>query len=371
MRAHGSIDQAALDRLSEGVTIDGVDYLGIEAKLDREQGSNAWLTMGLREGKNREIKKILEHLGLAVNRLIRVSFGPFELGDLPEGEVMEVRTRVLRDQLGVKLAKEAGANFDAPQIVADRAAARAAGKASGREASAGRASRGPSGEPGRPDVERAGARIGSNGTPRRAARRRPSTPERRRKHVSALRAEIAADAATTRKRVERSATHDRKGRTIAVERMSRAGEEARTRGAPEARPKRAGRPNLASAADVHSSQAAAPVGATPSGPSEGEPPEGASGRRVQTEGTGRRPERSSARAEGGRASAALTVPGESEGDRRDSPSRTRERRRIRRASAEFDRPQGRRVIEAARAARRDRMARGRARTPLRPSGSKA
>ena len=101
------------------MTIDGVDYLGVEAKLDREQGSNAWLTLGLREGKNREIKKILEHLGLAVNRLIRVSFGPFELGDLPEGEVMEVRTRVLRDQLGVKLAKEANVNFDAPQIVAE------------------------------------------------------------------------------------------------------------------------------------------------------------------------------------------------------------------------------------------------------------
>ena len=118
VRAHGIIDQAALDRLAGGVTIDGVDYLGIEAKLDREQGANAWLTLGLREGKNREIKKILEHLGLAVNRLIRVSFGPFELGDLPEGEVMEVRTRVLRDQLGVKLAKEANVDFDTPRIAA-------------------------------------------------------------------------------------------------------------------------------------------------------------------------------------------------------------------------------------------------------------
>src|SRR3984885_1276574 len=118
VRAHGTIDQAGLDRLSGGVTIDGVDYLGVEAKLDREQGSNAWITLGLREGKNREIKKILEHLGLAVNRLIRVSFGPFELGDLPEGEVIEVRTRVLRDQLGVKLAKEANVDFDTPQIVA-------------------------------------------------------------------------------------------------------------------------------------------------------------------------------------------------------------------------------------------------------------
>ena len=72
--------------------------------------------MGLREGKNREIKRVLEHLGLSVNRLIRVSFGPFELGDLAEGEVAEVRTRVLRDQLGVKLAKEAGVDFDAPIV---------------------------------------------------------------------------------------------------------------------------------------------------------------------------------------------------------------------------------------------------------------
>src|SRR5271157_4597101 len=119
VRAHGSVDQARLDGLSDGITIDRISYAGIEAKLDREQGSNAWITMGLREGKNREIKRVLEHLGLAVNRLIRVSFGPFELGDLAEGEAAEVRTRVLRDQLGVKLAREAQANFDAPLIARD------------------------------------------------------------------------------------------------------------------------------------------------------------------------------------------------------------------------------------------------------------
>ena len=116
VRAHGAIDQARLDSISAGISLDGVDYAGIEAKLDREQGSNAWITMGLREGKNREIKKVLEHLGLAVNRLIRVCFGPFELGDLAEGEVAEVRTRVLRDQLGAKLAREAGVDFDAPLV---------------------------------------------------------------------------------------------------------------------------------------------------------------------------------------------------------------------------------------------------------------
>src|SRR5271163_4975387 len=118
VRAHGEVLQSQLDALREGVTIEGIHYAGIEARLEREQGSNVWIMMGLREGKNREVKRVLEYLGLAVNRLIRVSFGPFELGDLPEGEVMEVRARVLRDQLGVKLAKEANVDFDAPQIVA-------------------------------------------------------------------------------------------------------------------------------------------------------------------------------------------------------------------------------------------------------------
>ena len=244
VRAHGIIEQAALDQLSEGVTIDGVDYLGVEAKLDREQGANAWLTLGLREGKNREIKKILEHLGLAVNRLIRISFGPFELGDLPEGEVMEVRTRVLRDQLGVKLAKEANVDFDAPETIAIEPPPKGgSGERPRTRSGAPRDNRGPKrAMPGRPDR---GARVAEKRFERDEAPRRappaPSTPERRRKHVSALRAEIAADAATTRKRIERSATHDRKGRTIAVERMSRTGEEARTSAAPETRPKRTGR----------------------------------------------------------------------------------------------------------------------------------
>ncbi|MGH6796965.1 MAG: pseudouridine synthase, partial [Roseiarcus sp.] len=231
VRAHGIIDQAALDRLADGVAIDGVDYLGVEARLDREQGANAWLTLGLREGKNREIKKILEHLGLAVNRLIRVSFGPFELGDLAEGEVAEVRTRVLRDQLGVKLAKEAGANFDAPLIVRDEPPPERKQSERPRTERGRRENFGPKRAiQGRSDR---GAGGGESRFEREGASRRPSpkpsTPERRRKHVSALRAEIAADAASTRKRIERSATHDRKGRTIAVERLSLTGEEARKR----------------------------------------------------------------------------------------------------------------------------------------------
>lgn len=114
VRAHGSVEQSALDRLREGVTIDRMVYGAIDAEVERVQGSNIWLTVGLREGKNREVKRVLEHLGLAVNRLIRVSYGPFQLGDLQPGEVREVRGRVLRDQLGDKLARAAGADFDAP-----------------------------------------------------------------------------------------------------------------------------------------------------------------------------------------------------------------------------------------------------------------
>lgn len=114
VRAFGKVTQADLDTLKDGIAIDGVLYGAIEATLDKEQGNNVWMTVGLREGKNREVKRVLEHLGLAVNRLIRLSYGPFQLMDLPEGDVREIRGRVLRDQLGDTLAEEAGADFDAP-----------------------------------------------------------------------------------------------------------------------------------------------------------------------------------------------------------------------------------------------------------------
>jgi 23S rRNA pseudouridine2605 synthase len=112
MRAHGRVSQEALDALRRGVTIDGIRYGPVEARIDREQGSNLWLTISLREGKNREVKRIAEHLGLKVNRLIRISFGPFALGDLAEGGTDEVKGRVLADQLGQKLAEQLGL-FDA------------------------------------------------------------------------------------------------------------------------------------------------------------------------------------------------------------------------------------------------------------------
>jgi 23S rRNA pseudouridine2605 synthase len=114
VRVHGAVSQAALDRLKEGVVIDGVLYGAVEAVLDKTQGANAWLTLGLREGKNREVKRLLGYLGLETNRLIRISYGPFQIGDLAPGAVLEIRGRVLRDQLGAKLMKAAGADFDAP-----------------------------------------------------------------------------------------------------------------------------------------------------------------------------------------------------------------------------------------------------------------
>jgi len=111
VRAHGSVTQAQLDDLRKGITISGIHYGAIEAALDRVQGSNLWLSFAIREGKNREVRTVLSHLGLTVTRLIRVSFGPFQLGELAEGAVEEVRTRTLREQLGDKLAAQSGLDF--------------------------------------------------------------------------------------------------------------------------------------------------------------------------------------------------------------------------------------------------------------------
>jgi 23S rRNA pseudouridine2605 synthase len=116
VRAHGKVTQAELDGLRHGIEVDGIHYGAIEATLDREQGSNVWLTFAMREGKNREIRNVLGHLGLAVNRLIRVSYGPFQLGDLPDGAVEEVKTRALREQLGERIAAVAGADFSGPLV---------------------------------------------------------------------------------------------------------------------------------------------------------------------------------------------------------------------------------------------------------------
>src|SRR5436305_2688569 len=114
VRAHGEVTQDQLDALKKGVEVDGVKYGPIDAVLERDQGANVWLVFAIREGKNREVRNVMAHLGLEVNRLIRVSYGPFQVGELAEGEVEEVRTRVLREQLGDKIAAQAGAEFAKP-----------------------------------------------------------------------------------------------------------------------------------------------------------------------------------------------------------------------------------------------------------------
>ncbi|MFA6206487.1 MAG: pseudouridine synthase [Methylocystis sp.] len=176
VRAHGAIDQAQLDSLGDGVTIDGVHYAPIEARLEREQGANVWIAMNLTEGKNREIKRVMAHLGLDVTRLIRVSYGPFQLADLAEGAVEEVRLKTLREQLGKSLAELAGVDFAAPL--------REMAPAEQQEI-------------------------------RQRAEKRP------RKHVSTLRKEQDEQRdAGPRARVSRGAVADRKGRAVAVERVT-------------------------------------------------------------------------------------------------------------------------------------------------------
>jgi len=108
VRAKGRVTQDDLDRLGAGVEIDGTRYGPVEAAIDTVQGANMWLTVGIREGKNREVRKVLSSLGLDVNRLIRISFGPFQLMDLKPGEAEVVRRRVLADQLGPELSTELG-----------------------------------------------------------------------------------------------------------------------------------------------------------------------------------------------------------------------------------------------------------------------
>src|ERR1700730_1215997 len=213
--AKGETEEAILDRLREGLTLESVKYAGIEATIDRMQGANSWLTMALGEGKNREIKCVLEHIGLRVHRVIRLSFGPFQLGGLAEGAVEEERTRVLRDQLGPALAKAAGADFSST-LHAGNETAGVADVLSARQ-------------------QKSGAGSGRKRGDVRHETRRPRAarpqaydrqPEARvaqkvtsaRKHVSALRAEYG-EPTKTRQRIERRETADRGGRTVYVERL--------------------------------------------------------------------------------------------------------------------------------------------------------
>jgi 23S rRNA pseudouridine2605 synthase len=101
VRVHGKVSQDELDNLANGITIDGISYGPIKADLEREKGANAWVNIAIKEGKNREIRRIMEHIGLSVTRLIRVAYGPFQLGQLARGDIEEVSPRVLAEQLGI------------------------------------------------------------------------------------------------------------------------------------------------------------------------------------------------------------------------------------------------------------------------------
>ncbi|WP_420327555.1 pseudouridine synthase [Mameliella sp.] len=102
VRVNGRPTDEVLKPLRDGIEVDGQKFQPMQVSLDRQQGANAWLTVGLREGKNREIRRAMTDIGLTVNRLIRVSYGPFQLGQMKPGEVQEVRRKILRDQLGLE-----------------------------------------------------------------------------------------------------------------------------------------------------------------------------------------------------------------------------------------------------------------------------
>lgn len=128
VRAHGAVDEPALARLGQGVTIDGIQYGAVAVRVDRrkrapdgpsssghETSANTWFTVNLREGKNREVRRVFEHVGLEVNRLIRLSYGPFQLGSLKPGAVEEVPRKVLKDQLGAAWAERLRGPSRAPK----------------------------------------------------------------------------------------------------------------------------------------------------------------------------------------------------------------------------------------------------------------
>lgn len=107
IRAHGSPDPTTFEPLRRGITVDGERFQPMRVEIDRQQGANVWLTIAIREGRNREVRRALKAVGLDVNRLIRVGYGPFQLGDLAAGAVEEVRPKVLREQLGLATPKPA------------------------------------------------------------------------------------------------------------------------------------------------------------------------------------------------------------------------------------------------------------------------
>jgi 23S rRNA pseudouridine2605 synthase len=209
VRAHGAVTQAKLDELRTGATVDGIHYGPIEATLDRVQGSNLWLTLAIREGKNREVRNVLGNLGLTVARLIRVSFGPFQLGDLPEGAVEQVRTRVAREQLGERLVALSGADFSAPITApappkkSDAALARTGQRPAGRK----------------PVAPKSPSHTATSHAWRAREDERPVKKLRRKFRGSRRNGGAAQEAASGKKRA--GLLTDRKGRRVLVERLQR------------------------------------------------------------------------------------------------------------------------------------------------------
>jgi 23S rRNA pseudouridine2605 synthase len=241
VRAHGRVRQADLDELRDGITIDGIHYGPIEAVLEREQGTNVWLGFAIREGKNREVRNVLAHLGLQVNRLIRVAFGPFELGDLAEGAIAEVETGTLRDELGARIVELAGCDFSAPiseRRTESREGARSVGRAQPRDArrsDPGSTNR--AGDERRPFRKTGGGGEKPSGRPRRGHAWRQDDAPLRRTYRGSRREDLGiADEGDKRTGLVK----DRKGRRILVERFGNKGAQARPVEAP-ARPPRAPR----------------------------------------------------------------------------------------------------------------------------------
>ena len=170
VRVHGFVDPARLAALAGGTTVDGVAYGPIRAQLERQQGSNAWITLSLQEGKNREVRRVLEHLGYPVTRLIRLAYGPFQLGHLARGAIEEVLKKVLDEQLGG--GRPHGDNEHGDRGRAKRAA-RSPPRSSGNPPQPSPASRGGS-YPGVTIAKRSRARGGGLGGGKRGAR--PRTP---------------------------------------------------------------------------------------------------------------------------------------------------------------------------------------------------
>ena len=192
VRAHGTVTQPQLDALRKGITISGIHYGPIDATVDRGQGSNMWLTFAIREGKNREVRNVLGHLGLTVTRLIRVSFGPFQLNELAEGDIEEVRTRTLREQLGDRLVARSGADFSGARID----------------------------KPARERKEQPESKVRKTVQHAwRAPGEAPAKPLQRRYRGSHRKAEDARAPAEKEKEVRTGTLTDRKGRSVPVERF--------------------------------------------------------------------------------------------------------------------------------------------------------